>query len=149
MKIITKNKRAFFDYEILEKFEAGIVLTGPEVKSVKAGHISLKGSYVTVHEGELLLLNCHISPYKFAQNQLKDYNPTASRKLLVHKKEINYLIGKLKTKGLTLLPLSVYLKRNKIKLEIGLGRGKKKFEKREKIKKREAEREIKRALKNH
>jgi SsrA-binding protein len=146
-KIITKNKKAYYDYEILEKLEAGVILSGPEVKSTKTGHINLKGSYVTISGGEVYLLNCHISPYKFAN--LSDYNPTISRKLLLHKREINHLIGKLQTKGISLIPLQVYIRNNLIKIEIGIARGKKKYDKREVIKKREREREIKRALKKY
>ncbi|MEA3272546.1 MAG: SsrA-binding protein SmpB [Patescibacteria group bacterium] len=144
---IAINKKALFDYEILEKLEAGLVLTGQEVKSVKNGQINLKGSYVTLKDGEAYLLNAHISPYKKA-GILKDYNPTRSRKLLLHKKELTRLIGKSQEKGLTIIPLKVYTKgRGKIKIEIGIGRGKKKYEKRETIKKREVEREIRQKMK--
>lgn len=153
MKIIAKNKRAAFDYNILEKFEAGIVLTGAEVKSIKQGNISLKGSYVTIsmtgpdNKPEAWLINAHISPYKPAGIQL-GYDPEKSRKLLLHKKEIDYLIGKQKEGGLTIIPLLVYTKKGRIKIEVGLGRGKKKYEKREAIRKREDERKMRRALKN-
>jgi len=143
------NKKAKFDYDILDKFEAGLVLTGPEVKSVKAGQINLKGSYITIKhkpKTEVFLINAHISKYKPAGLQ-PDYEPTRSRKLLLHKKEINKLIGKMKEKGLTIVPLSVYTKHNRIKLEFGIGRGKKKFEKKETIKKRETKRKIERAMK--
>ncbi len=145
------NKQARFDYEILDKFEAGLVLTGPEVKSVKNGQINLKGSYVTVkHEpkSEIYLINAHISKYKPAGEQPK-YEPTRSRKLLLHKKEINKLLGILQQKGLTLAPLRVYTKHNRIKLEFGVGRGKKKFEKKESMKKRDTKRQIQRAMKQH
>ncbi len=144
-KIITKNKKAYHDYEILEKLEAGIILSGPEVKSAKTGHINLKGSYVIISNEEAHLLNSHIAPYKFAN--LSDYNPTRTRKLLLHNKEINHLIGKLQTKGISLVPLQVYIKNNLIKIEIGVARGKKKYDKREDIKKKEAKRKIQRALK--
>ncbi len=146
-KILAKNRRATFDYDLIKKYEAGLVLKGMEVKSVKNGHASLKGSFVIFHNGELFLTNAHISPYKFAGN-LKDYDPTASRKLLLHKKEIKYLLGKSKTEGLTMVPLSLYTVRNKIKLEFALARGKKKFDKREDLKKRTAQREISRRIKN-
>ncbi len=145
-KIISKNKKAYFDYEILEKLEAGIILSGHEVKSTKTGHINLKGSYVTISNNEAHLLNSHIAPYRFAD--LKDYNPTRTRKLLLHRKEINHLIGKSQTKGISLVPLRVYIKNNFIKIEIGIARGKKKYDKREDIKKKEAKRNIQRALKN-
>jgi SsrA-binding protein len=146
MTIITTNKRAYFDYEILETFEAGIVLTGQEVKSIKTGHISLAGSYVIMRGSEAWLTGAHISPYKMA-GPLPGYDPTRSRKLLLHKKELFSLIGKIKQKGLTLAPLKVYTKKGKIKLEFGLARGKKKYEKRETIEKREVDRKIREAMK--
>lgn len=145
MPTLTTNKKAFYDYRILEKYEAGVVLTGQEVKSVKAGQINLKGSYVTSHGNELWLTNCHISPYKMARN-LKNYNPTQNRKLILKKKEINHLIGKIYSKGLTVLPLSVYTKGSLVKIEIGVAKGKKEYDKREIIKKRESDRNIQRIL---
>ncbi len=144
MKILAQNRRARFDYDILETFEAGIVLSGQEVKSVKQGHISLKSAYITTKEGEAYLINAHISPYKMA-GELPKYSPKRTRKLLLHKKEINSLIGK-KSQGLTIIPLRVYTKHGRVKVEIALGRGKKKYDKREAIKKREAERKIRRAI---
>jgi SsrA-binding protein len=144
---IAINKRALFDYEILEKFEAGVILTGAEVKSVKLGHISLKGSYVTFKNNEAYLLNAHISPYQKA-GKIVGYDPTQTRKLLLNKSELKRLIGKLSEKGLTIVPLKVYTtRRGRIKVEIGLGRGKKQYEKREIIKKREVDREIRSNLK--
>ena len=145
MKILAQNRRARFDYDILETFEAGIILSGQEVKSVKQGHISLKSAYITTKEGEAYLINAHISPYKMA-GELPEYNPKRTRKLLLHKKEINSLIGK-KSQGLTIIPLRVYTKHGRVKLEIALARGKKKYDKREATKKREAERKIRRAMK--
>lgn len=143
---IAVNKRALFDYEILEKFEAGIVLTGAEVKSVKNGHIGLKGSYVTFKNSEAYLLNAHISPYQ-KSGKIAGYNPTKTRKLLLNKSELKRLSGKLSEKGLTVAPLKVYTTtRGRIKIEIGLCRGKKRFEKREIIKKREIEREMRSRL---
>lgn len=152
MKNLAYNKRARYDYDILEKFEAGLILTGAEVKSIKQGNISLKGSYVTLKKTdkelpEAWLINTHISKYKPAGDQ-PDYDPERSRKLLLNKSEIKQLIGKKQEQGLTIIPLSVYTKRSRIKLKIGLGRGKKKYEKRESIKKREADKKIRRALKN-
>ncbi|MBI4276431.1 SsrA-binding protein SmpB [Candidatus Uhrbacteria bacterium] len=141
MPSIAKNKRAFFDYEILEKLEAGIVLTGQEVKSVKNGHISLSGAYVTMRNNEAWLLNAHISAYKKA-GPLPGYDPTHSRKLLLKKNELNRLIGISQTKGLTLIPLSVYTARNHVKIDVGVCRGRKKFDKREHIKKRETDRMV-------
>ncbi len=139
MPAIAKNKRACFDYEILEKLEAGIVLTGQEVKSAKNGHVSLSGAYVTMRNNEAWLLNMHIAAYKKA-GPLPGYDPTHSRKLLLKKNELNRLIGISQTKGLTLVPLSVYTARNHVKIEVGVCRGRKKFDKREHIKKRETDR---------
>lgn len=151
MKTIAYNKRAKFDYEILETLEAGLILRGFEVKSAKLGNISLKGAYVVIQQTgpdktpEAWILNMHIGPYKQA-GEMPDYQPDHSRKLLLHKKEINHLIGKQKEKGLTLIPISLYTKHGRIKLEFGIGRGKKKFDKREKIKERESKRRINRVL---
>lgn len=144
MKVIATNKRARFDYEILETFEAGIVLTGPEVKSVKAGQISIKESFATVKSEEVFLTNAHISPYKQAANI--EQEPTRSRKLLLKKSEISSLIGKSKTQGFTLIPTKVYLKRGFVKVEIGLGKGKKLHDKRESIKKKDTQRDVQREL---
>ena len=146
MSILAKNKKVYFDYDIVEKYEAGVVLHGYEVKSIKLGHISLKGSYVIIKDSEAYLLNAHVSAYQ-ATNMPKSYDPTRSRKLLLNRSEINTLIGKSKAQGLTLVPISVYTKKGKIKVSIGVGRGKKKYEKREKVKKRDTEREIGRSLK--
>lgn len=145
MPVLAKNRKAYFDYDIMEKFEAGMVLTGQEVKSIKNGRISLRGSYVFIKNEEPYLIGCHVPAYQL-KNAPADYNPECSRKLLLTKKEIKELIGKTKLKGLTLVPLKVYTTGSLIKLEIGLARGKKKQDKREAIKKREAEREIKRTL---
>lgn len=146
MKILSENKKAYFNYQILEKFRAGMVLTGQEVKSIKTGHISLRGSYVVLKDEEAFLIGCHVPAYQ-PKNAPKDYNPEHSRKLLLKKSEIKYLIGKSKQKGLTLVPFKVYTEKGKIKLELAVAKGKRKFDKRETIKKREAEREIKRELK--
>jgi SsrA-binding protein len=146
MSDLASNQRAFFDYEIQDKFEAGLVLSGQEVKSIKNGHVSLKGSYVTLKGDEAYLINAYVSPYPMA-GPLLHYEPTRSRKLLLHRQELRQLIGKTKQKGSTLVPLKIYVKHGKIKLEFGIGVGKKKFDKRESIKKREVERQIERALK--
>ena len=148
MPTVATNKRAHFDYQILDKYEAGLVLTGQEVKSVRAGHISLKESFVTLKESELFLTNAHISFYKQA-GEVKNYNPTRPRKLLLKKSEIKHLIGKLRLAGLTLVPLRVYTKKRLLKLEFGIGKGKNKFDKREDLKKKDANRDIQRALKNY
>lgn len=147
MSILATNKSASFDYELLDKYEAGLVLTGAEVKSIKTGHISLKGSFVTLHSEELYLTNANISPYPFAKSSAA-YEPTRSRKLLVRKIEIRHLIGKLQVKGLTLVPLRVYTKKRLIKLEFALAKGKKAYDKRKDISKKESKRKIERALKN-
>ncbi len=141
-----KNKRAYFDYEFLENFEAGMVLTGHEVKSIKSGKMSLIGSYVVLKGGEVYLINANIAPYQ-PQNVSKDYVPTRSRKLLLKKKEIQYLFGKSQERGLTLIPLRVYSNKGKIKLEFAVARGRKKADKKELIKKRETDKEIRRELK--
>lgn len=146
MRVLAENRKAYFDYIILEKLEAGISLIGQEVKSIKLRRISLKGSYVVLKNEEVFLIGCHIPAYQ-PKNAPADYNPERSRKLLLRKTEIKNLIGKSKQRGLTLVPTRVYTKRGKIKLEFALAKGKKKKDKRETIKKREAEREIKRALK--
>lgn len=146
MSAIAINKRATFDYEILERFEAGIVLSGQEVKSIKTGHISLAGAFVTLKGGEAWLTNSHVPPYKMA-GKVVDYEPTRPRKLLLRKQELSSLYGKIKQKGLTLVPTRVYTKGNKIKLEFGIGRGKKKYEKRETIKRREIDKKIRETMK--
>lgn len=145
-KALILNREARYHYEILETFEAGIELKGFEVKALIAGKGSLKGAYISNAGGELFLVKMHVPVYQ-EKNAPRDYHPERPRKLLLKKKEINYLIGKLKQKGLTLIPLSIYLKKRLIKVEIALARGLKKYEKREKIKKREFEREKKRAFK--
>ena len=147
MKILAENKKAYFNYEILEKFEAGISLIGQEVKSLKIRGVNLAGNYVILKNSEVFWVGANIAPYQ-PKNAPPDYNPERSRKLLLKKSEINYLIGKSKQKGLTLVPLKLYTTRSgKIKLEFALVRGKKKFDKREQIKKREIERKIERILK--
>lgn len=135
-KTLAINKRAMFDYELLDIYEAGLKLTGQEVKSAKLGHVSLKGAFVTIHENEAYLTNCHISKYKYAGN-LKDYDPERSRKLLLKKSEIKSLIGTIQQKGLTLIPTKIYVKDKLIKLEFAVAKGKRKIDKRESIKKRE------------
>ncbi|MBU4421588.1 SsrA-binding protein SmpB [Candidatus Parcubacteria bacterium] len=145
-KLIAENKKTYHDYEILEKYEAGIVLYGFEVKAVRNGNISLKGAYVTFYNNEAYLTGSFIGKYKPAGG-LSDYEPERGRKLLLKKREILYLKGKSEVKGLTILPLSVYTKGSKVKIEIGIGKGKKQYEKKEKIKKRDIEREVRRTLK--
>ena len=145
MKVLAENRKAYFRYQILEKFEAGISLIGQEVKSIKSGRINLAGSYVVLKGEEVFLVGAKIPAYQ-PKNAPPDYNPERSRKLLLTKSEIKFLVGKAKERGLTLIPLKVYTKRGKIKLEFGIAKGRKKADKREVIKKRETEREIRRAL---
>jgi SsrA-binding protein len=148
MKIIAKNKRAYFDYHIIDKWEAGLVLTGAEVKSVKAGHINLKGSFVSLIDNVPKMVNCHISSYKHAKSAQKDYDPTRARRMLLNKKEVSSLIGLLQQKGLTLLPLSVYTRNGFVKVELGLCKGKKMHDKREILKKKDIDREIAQTMRN-
>lgn len=148
MNILTENKKAYYNYEILEKFEAGIVLLGQEVKSIKTGKLSLAGSFVILKENEVFLIGCNIPPYQ-PKNTPAFYDPERSRKLLLRKEEIKYFIGKIREKGLTLIPLRMYTKNGKIKLEFGIAKGKKNSDKRETLKKREINKEIERALKNN
>lgn len=141
------NKKVRFNYEILEELEAGLELFGLEVKSLKKKQGSLDGAYVGVRGGEAYLIGAHIPPYQI-NNTPKDYDSRRSRKLLLTKAEIKGLLGKESTKGLTIMPLSVYNKKNRIKISIGVARGKKNRDKRESVKKRELDREIRRTLKN-
>lgn len=141
-----KNKRAYFDYEILEEYEAGIVLKGTEIKSIRKGKANLKDSYAIIRNNEAYLLNMHISHYE--QGNIFNHDETRTRKLLLHKREIMKIRDSLETKGLTLIPLKLYFNSNCAKILIGLARGKKTYDKRESIKKRENLIEIKRELKN-
>ena len=146
MKILTKNKTAYFQYEILEEIEAGISLIGHEVKAIKTGRISIKGAYASIRKGEMFLIGATIPPYQ-AKNTSKNYDEKRDRKLLLKKKEIQYLADKIEKKGLTIVPLKVYSVKGKVKIGIGVAKGKKKFDKRAKIKKITTEREIDRQLK--
>jgi len=148
IKIISDNRQARYLYEILETYEAGIALVGTEVKSIRAGRVNLRDGYGIVRDGEVLLLNAHISPYQ-ASGQYFNHDPRRTRKLLLKRKEINKLIGKLEQKGLTLVPLKMYFKRGWVKVSLGLGKGKKLHDKRETIKARQAKREIQRAMKQY
>ena len=138
------NRRARYDYDIEETFEAGMVLTGAEVKSLRAGRASLTEAYARVSDGEVWLENLHISPY--AQAAVRDYDPLRSRKLLLHRQQIERLIGKTQESGVTLVPMRLYFKRGLAKLQLGLGRGKRRYEKRQAIAEREHRREMERAL---
>ncbi len=140
---LASNNRARYDYDIKETFDAGLVLEGCEVKSVRGGNVSLNGSYVTVNQEGAYLINCHIGPYKYAPNT--DYDPTHTRKILLKKYEIQGLLGK--EKGLVIVPLEIYPgRRGLLKLKLGLGRARKKIDKREYIKKRDTEREIRKGI---
>jgi SsrA-binding protein len=144
MKSLAKNSRVFYDYDIKDTLDAGLVLEGREVKSVKGGNVSLNGSYVSVGSKGATLINCHIGPYKYAPSD--NYDPTHTRQLLLKQAEIDSLLGK--EKGLTIVPLEIYATgRGLIKLKIGLGRGRKKQDKRDYIKKRDTEKEIKQVTK--
>ena len=146
MKLICQNRKAYHDYHIEETVEAGISLLGTEVKSLREGKANLKDSYVLVKGGELFLLNCHISPY--SHGNIMNHEPLRTRKLLLHKKQISSLIGTATTKGYALIPLKLYFKGSFVKVEIGLAKGKRLYEKREAIKEREAKREIEKTMKN-
>ncbi len=139
------NKKANFDYQIQDKYEAGLVLFGHEVKAVRAGQVSLKGSFISIRTKngatELYLVNCQISPYKSA-GPMPDYNQMRERKLLLKREEINHLLGKKLTEGLTLIPLKIYTNHSFLKLEFAVAKGKKKYDKRESIKKREVDRRL-------
>ncbi len=143
-KTIVTNRRARREYFIEETYEAGLVLTGSEMKSVRAGRVNLQDSYVTIKEGEPWLLNSHIAPYKQASHQ--NHAPKRDRKLLLRRHQINRLAGKVQAKGYTIVPLRLYLKDNRAKVEIALAKGKKLYDKRDALAKRQAEREIERAL---
>lgn len=146
MATLAENRKARFNYEILETFETGIELKGFEAKSVLKGKANIAGSFATIKDSEVYLTNADIPPYQ-PKNTPPDYNPTRPRRLLLNKKEIDYLIGKMQSERLTLVPLSLYSKDGLVKVQLGLARGKRKHEKREKIKKRDTEREIGRTLK--
>jgi SsrA-binding protein len=145
-RVLARNRKAFFQYHVSDRAEAGIVLSGTEVKSIREGGLSFSDSFVEYRDGELYLVGCHIAPYTHG-NQM-NHAPDRDRKLLLHKREILKLGGKVASKGLTLVPLRAYLKRGRVKLEIGLGRGKRAHDKRETIKKRDIERETRQALKD-
>ncbi len=146
-KIVSTNRKAFHDYHIHETYEAGISLLGTEVKSLRAGSANLKESYVIIKDEEAFLLNCHISPY--SHGNLQNHEPLRTRKLLLHKKELSKLWGNISQKGFTLVPLKIYFKSGKVKIAIGLAKGKRQYEKRATIKEKEANREIERHMKSY
>lgn len=146
-KLIAKNPVAYHNYTINDKLEAGIVLTGTEIKSIRVGKVNLKDSYVTIKNGEAFIFGMHISPYEHGNIFNKD--PLRTRKLLLNRKEINKLLGLISQKGMTIVPIQLYFKKSFVKLEIGIGKGKKLYDKREDIAKKDAERKIQRILKNN
>jgi SsrA-binding protein len=146
MKIVCQNRKAYHDYHIEETVEAGISLLGTEVKSLREGRANLKDSYVLIKGGEAFLLNCHISPY--SHGNIMNHDPLRTRKLLLHRKQISSMEGKANVKGYTLVPLKLYFTDSFAKVEIGLAKGKRLYEKRETIKEREAKREIEKTMKN-
>lgn len=145
--VLAQNKKAWHDYNILETIEAGLVLTGTEIKSVRASRINLKDGYAQIHNGEAWLMNVHISEYD--QGNRFNHDPLRPRKLLLHKKQINELAGKTSQQGITIVPLKVYLKNGFAKVLLGVAKGKHEYDKRETIKRRDQEREIRRTLKNY
>jgi SsrA-binding protein len=147
VKTISTNRKARHDYHIDDTFEAGIVLTGTEIKSIRAGRVNLRDSYATIKEGELWLLNTHIAPYQ--QGTYANHEPRRPRKLLMHRREINRITGKLQERGFTLVPLRLYLKDNLAKVELGLARGKKQYDKRAALREKQTRREIDRAVARH
>lgn len=146
-KIIAKNPSAYHNYFIENTIESGIVLTGTEIKSIRNGKVNIKDSYVNIKNGEIWIYGMHISPYEFGNIFNKD--PLRTRKLLLNRHEINKLTGQIKQKGISLVPISMYWSKNKVKLEIGIGKGKKLYDKREDMAKKEAQRKIERSLKNY
>ncbi len=145
--LVADNRKARHDYEIVETFEAGIVLTGSEIKSVRAGRVNLRGSYAKVYNDEVYLYDAHISPYEQSGIYF-NHEPTRPRKLLLHRREISRIDGLIRQKGMTLVPLKMYFKGRRAKLELGVARGKKSYDKREDIAKRDAQRDIERAMKS-
>jgi SsrA-binding protein len=146
-KTIATNRKARHDYFIEDTFEAGLVLTGTEIKSIRAGRVNLRDSFAMVKEGELWLMNAHIAPYD--QGTYTNHEPRRPRKLLMHRREINRIAGKLQEKGFTLVPLRLYLKNNRAKVELGLARGKKQYDKRAALREKETRREIDRVVARH
>lgn len=146
-KLVTVNRKAYHDYQIEEELEAGIALTGTEIKSIRAGRVNLRDAYARIENGELWLIGCHISPYQQAGGFF-NHEPERPRKLLVHRQELNYLREKVQAKGYTLVPLRLALRKGRAKVDIGLGRGKKLYDKRDAMAERDARRDVERALRN-
>jgi SsrA-binding protein len=144
-KIFNTNRKASHDYHLLERFEAGLALTGTEVKAIRAGQVNLKDSFAQIRNGEAWLVNCHVSPYEYGNRQ--NHDPLRTRKLLLHSREIHKLTGKVEEKGLTLIPTKIYLKKGRIKCEIALAKGKKLYDKRETERRKDDAREAQKAMK--
>ena len=145
IKLVCRNRKAYFEYHIDDLYEAGLVLKGTEVKSLRLGKANIQDSFARFRDGEIFLLNAHISPYPHAAGE--NHEPTRPRKLLLHRREMKRLLGKLTERGYTLIPLKLYFKNEHAKVELGLAKGKKKFDKRETIRRREEQRELERARK--
>lgn len=146
-RVIATNRKAYHDYEVVESLEAGMVLTGTEIKSIRDGRVNLRDGFAVIREGEVWLLNVHIAPYHHGNRE--NHDPLRERKLLLHRREINRLVGKVHERGWTLVPLRLYLRRNRAKVELGLVRGKRQYDKRQAIAERDAERDLRRAMKDY
>jgi len=146
IKVIARNRKANFEYFIEESFEAGIALTGSEIKSIRAGQVSLQEAYIQIDGRQAFLINCHIAPYQFGS--YSDHDPKRPRKLLLHKKEIRRLWAEVRQRGVTIIPVKMYLKKGKAKLEIAIAKGKKLYDKRESIAKKDQQRDVERQLRD-
>lgn len=147
IKVIATNKKAYHDYHIIDTLEAGMVLTGTEIKSIRLGRVNLRDAYVLIREGEAWLINAHIAPYPHGNRE--NHEPRRERKLLLHRREIDRLLGKVNERGYTIVPLRLYLRRNKAKVELALVKGKRLYDKREAIARRDADRDLQRTLKRY
>ncbi|NOZ51514.1 MAG: SsrA-binding protein SmpB [Chloroflexi bacterium] len=147
IKVLASNKKAYHDYHILDTVEAGMVLTGTEIKSARLGRVNLRDAYVLIRNGEAWLLSAHIAPYTHGNRE--NHEPRRERKLLLHRRQINRLVGKVNERGYTIVPLRMYLRHNRAKIEIALVRGKREYDKRQAIAKRDAERDLQRSLKHY
>lgn len=148
VKVVATNRKAYHDYAIEDKFEAGMVLTGTEIKSVRAGQVNLRDSFATIKDGEIWLINAHIATYERG-TFFSNHEPRRSRKLLMHRREINRLAAKVQEKGFTLVPLRMYLKNNRAKIEIALARGQRQYDKRSALREKETRREVEREIARH
>lgn len=147
VKVIARNKKAYHDYHIIDTIEAGMVLTGTEIKSIRLGRVNLRDAYVLIRDGEAWLINAHIAPYPFGNRE--NHEPRRERKLLLHRREIARFLAKVNERGYTIVPLRLYLRHNKAKIEIALVKGKRLYDKREAIARRDADRDLQRTLKHY